>query len=66
VINIEYGAPEKWDKIEGFNAFGQIVILRLNEAGSAIDISWLSDGIYYLRFTKGNQSITRKILKKSR
>lgn len=66
VINIAYSTPEKWDKIEGFNAFGQVVIVRLNEAGSQIDISWLSNGIYYLRFTKGNQSITRKIVKKSR
>ncbi len=63
-VNIQSESIDKWDRIEVFNAHGQLLQAMSNSTESRINISMLDDGIYYIRLIKAGQSVTKKIIKR--
>ena len=50
--------------IQIFNALGQSVLQTKMPSDKQLDVSSLSSGIYFLKVSNGNQSSTKKIIKK--
>jgi hypothetical protein len=61
VIHFNLPSPELYF-CEIFNVIGEKLISKINERN--IDISGLSEGIYFLKIKQGNESYVQKLLKK--
>ncbi len=60
-LNIE--SPQKV-QIEIFDSFGRLIISRLeNSQTESIDLSAYASGVYYVRISSGNRTITKKVMK---
>jgi len=63
LIHIESNHFKNWDRIEVFNSVGQALQTFTNAGNTSLDISQLPNGVYFIRFTKDGQLISRKIIK---
>lgn len=64
IINIESMGIDVWDKIDIINVVGQTMKVLNNTRERKIDLTGLEDGIYFIRLTKSNHSMTKKIIKR--
>lgn len=64
ILNISVGDTNITGNVQVFNAFGMLVnqIDGLTEKGS-IDVSNYATGAYFVRFTSGNNIVTKKFIK---
>jgi hypothetical protein len=63
ILNIETDGIYTWDKIEIVDVAGRVVKIWNNVSEGKIDLNQLGNGIYFLRLTKVNQSVSRKVVK---
>jgi hypothetical protein len=63
ILNIETNGIYTWDKIEIVDVAGRVVKIWNNVSEGKIDLKELSNGVYFLRLTKANQSVSRKVVK---
>lgn len=63
ILNIKYDA-EKLDKIEVVDLSGRLLIVKNNFTGKTLDVSTLLEGMYLLKLTNGNETVTLKFNKK--
>jgi hypothetical protein len=60
-INITVG-DEKQFRIDLFNNLGQLVLSELRNVNSKIDIEEFDSGLYYIRITTSQWSVTKKVI----
>lgn len=63
VIRIESSAIDRWDKIEVIDMAGRIVKSLEYSDESRVDLSEQENGVYFIRLTKSNQSVIKKVVK---
>jgi hypothetical protein len=64
MINIESKYIDTWDRIEIIDASGHIIKVLQNATEKKISLIEVSDGVYFIRLTKYNESVVKKIIKR--